>query len=149
MMLSFGIAAKTMNPTPQFIMMAVTLNIVATELNYRIKKSIRNTKNWFIGFSLKVAKSIVLKLQKWHAPKNKSQLTTIWHSHQPSWHDLRSQRSQVLRGLVLLSRRKNIQREKNLAVLFLHTLMSIFRSKRPSSGHWKLNKDWRLWHKAF
>ena len=28
--------------------------------------------------------------QKWHVPKNKSQLTTIWHRLQPSWHKLRT-----------------------------------------------------------
>ena len=33
-MLSFEIATKTMNPTRQLIIMAVTLNIEATELNY-------------------------------------------------------------------------------------------------------------------
>ena len=37
-------------------------------------------------------------LQKWYAPKNKSQLTTIWHRHQPSWHDLWSQRSRFFTG---------------------------------------------------
>ena len=44
-------------------------------------------------------------LQKWHAPKNKSQLTAIWHRHKPSWHDLWSQRSQVLRGLIIMLRK--------------------------------------------
>ena len=53
---------------------------------------------------LNCCQATVLMIQKWQAPKNKSQLTTIWHRLQPSWHDLRSQRSQVLRGLVILDK---------------------------------------------
>ena len=46
---------------------------------------------------------------------------------------------------------ETFKERKNLAVfyfIFTHFYLSIFRSKRPSSGHWKLNKDWRLWHKV-
>ena len=41
----------------------------------------------------------------------------------------------VPNGDSLSAQEKHSEREKNLAVLFYSTLMSIFRSKRPSSRH--------------